>query len=65
MSLFGLKSPESAPGEVAPEALAELLDHAYQDYARARCLIDFGVGTDQVLDGLRTLSRLRARCAEL
>ncbi|MER6141348.1 MupA/Atu3671 family FMN-dependent luciferase-like monooxygenase [Streptomyces sparsogenes] len=90
MSLFGLKSPESAPGQVAPEALAELLDHAYEEYARTRCLIgsvdsclplveslaelgvdeiaclvDFGVGTDQVLDGLKTLSRLRERCADL
>jgi flavin-dependent trigonelline monooxygenase, oxygenase component len=90
MSLFGLKSPESAPGEVAPEALDELLDHAYQEYALTRCLIgsvdsclplvesladlgvdeiacliDFGVGTEQVLDGLRTLNRLKARCAEL
>lgn len=89
MSLFGLKAP-GGPDKASEEALSELLEVTYQDYARTRCLIgsadgcvpiveslaelgvdeiacliDFGIAADQVTDGLRYLTRLKERCADL
>ncbi|MEU3619753.1 MupA/Atu3671 family FMN-dependent luciferase-like monooxygenase [Streptomyces sp. NPDC006872] len=91
MNLFGLKSPQSAGGGQPSEtAMRELLEHAYEEYARTRCLIgsvdgclplveslaelgidevacliDFGVGADEVLAALRHLAVLKERCEEL
>jgi flavin-dependent trigonelline monooxygenase, oxygenase component len=40
MSLFGLKSPQShGVGPASDAAMRELLDHAYEEHARTRCLI--------------------------
>ncbi|WP_405845799.1 MupA/Atu3671 family FMN-dependent luciferase-like monooxygenase [Streptomyces sp. NBC_01518] len=91
MNLFGLTAPRPAgAGEPSEAAMRELLDHAYEEYARTRCLIgsvddclplveslaelgideiacliDFGLGTDEVLTALRHLAALKRRCAEL
>ncbi|MEW2071353.1 LLM class flavin-dependent oxidoreductase [Streptomyces sp. NPDC007346] len=101
LSLFGLQSatPTGAGGDSAgtgtdvnagDAALEELLELAYQDFSRERCLlgalddamslveklaaigvdeigclVDFGIGTDEVLRGLRTLAELNRRCADL
>ncbi|MEV0530524.1 MupA/Atu3671 family FMN-dependent luciferase-like monooxygenase [Kitasatospora sp. NPDC050463] len=89
LSLFGLNT---APGgaDASPEAMEELLELAYRDFSRERCLlgsvedalplveslaeigvdeiaclIDFGVGTDAVLESLRTLAELRRRSEHL
>ncbi len=29
------------------------------------CLVDFGIGTDAVLESLRSLAKLKDRCADL
>ncbi|WKX74072.1 LLM class flavin-dependent oxidoreductase [Streptomyces sp. XD-27] len=90
LSLFGLKSAAPADDSTGDKALEELLELAYQDFSRDRCLlgspadalpliealaeiggdeigclIDFGIGTDEVLHGLETLAELNRRCAEL
>ncbi|AJT63310.1 MupA/Atu3671 family FMN-dependent luciferase-like monooxygenase [Streptomyces chattanoogensis] len=90
LSLFGLESAAPAGDGSGDEALDELLELAYQDFSRERCLlgapddalplvealaaigvdeigclIDFGIGTDEVLHGLRALAELNRRCADL
>ncbi|MFF7476919.1 MupA/Atu3671 family FMN-dependent luciferase-like monooxygenase [Streptomyces sp. NPDC008092] len=56
MNLFGLKSPQPADtGEPSEAALRELLDHAYQEYARTRCLIGSVEGCLPLVESLAEL----------
>ncbi|MFG3052202.1 MupA/Atu3671 family FMN-dependent luciferase-like monooxygenase [Kitasatospora sp. NPDC048239] len=88
LNLFGLNTRPGA--DASPEAMDELLELAYRDFSRERCLlgsvedalplveslaeigvdeiaclIDFGIGTDAVLEGLHNLAELRRRCERL
>ncbi|WP_310723543.1 MupA/Atu3671 family FMN-dependent luciferase-like monooxygenase [Streptomyces sp. N2A] len=90
LSLFGLGSTAPAGDGTGEDALDELLELAYLDFSRDRCLlgsaadalplvealaalgvdeigclIDFGIGTDEVLHSLTALAELNRRCADL
>ncbi|GAA2460530.1 MupA/Atu3671 family FMN-dependent luciferase-like monooxygenase [Streptomyces macrosporus] len=62
MSLFGLKDRESDPDAVSPDALEEMLEHAYYEYATTRCLIGSVESCLPILEALSDLGIDEVAC---